>query len=961
MLEIITIGGGEYIVNVMNAVAAWTGDGGFASLIQAVMVMSLAYGLLMMAFTFDWKAFINWFLTATLIYMCLMVPRVTVLVTDRINPGLPGAAVANVPLGLGVIAAFTSQIGDYFVRGSELVFGLPTDLNYSRNGMIYGSRLFEATMAVRINDAEFASNLDEHFKQCVFYDVLLGRKSIDNLARSDDLLVTFGPGAISRAQRWLTRNGDGTVSSEIITCRDAYSRFVASWDTMQTPLERQLGVQLYPRLLPDAARSKLVADLPGAYDYLTGVSRSASQILRQNLMINAMTQAMHTMQSGGSPSAVDVYAQTRAEIQTRNTYSAISSTAMKWVPLLNIVLTVVFYALFPITFPLFLFPRTGAAVLKGYTIGFFYLAAWGPLYVILNMILSLKARSDVLAAGAPGAGGVTVSSFVGIQGVNDDVGLLAGYLIASIPFLAAGIARGALAISTQATSYLAPSQNASEEAAREASTGNISFGNTSMETSAFNQKQGNLWSTLPSYNYGVPSYTQTNADGSRAATYPTGTVIDGMAATSKLPFTPQLTSDYQASFTKSATELFGRAETLANSASSSFSAANTQAADFRRTLSAGTASDTSFGSADQQSINQTWSQIDSAAKLLQERLGFDRQTAETAATQYMFSGSLNTGIGWPGGPAAGGSAGGPAANGSPVTGRAGVGVNTSASKSAGTSMSVGASSAISQAQDLLASVSRSQSWSNTREGFFRATANSSSSDIRARSESLSASYTEADSTAREARSTYETARRYEEAATLRDSEGASISDNLSQRFVNFVLSEQARTPWLQHDWNPTRGMPTTRDELMERDMYLDKFMEAEKARIANSIDENFVPPTPVGLVWPAPKSAGDVAVAGSTARARVVSTPVPTPDNLRTTGDVYRGRGDIQGNVAETGEARLGGYIDERKEEFKGVDKNLSDVPQDTMDNVVGKDERGLWDTTLDGAKSIFTPKKDEK
>ena len=949
MLEVFTIGGGEYLVNVFNAVAAWTGDGGFASMVQAVFVMGLAYGLLMMAFTFDYRVFINWFLQATLIYMCLMVPRVTVVVTDRINPGLPAAAVANVPLGLGVMASFTSQISDYFTRGAELVFGLPSDLNYSRNGMIYGSRLFEATMAVRINDPEFASNLDEHFRQCVFYDILLGRKSIDTLARADDLLAALGPGAISRAQRWLVRNGDGTVSSEIITCRDAYGRFVASWDSMQTPLERQLGIQLFPRLLPDAARAKLVADLPGAYDYLTGVSRSASQILRQNLMINAMTQAMHTMQSAGSPSSVDVYAQTRAEIQTRNTYSSIRSTAMKWVPLLNIVLTVVFYALFPITFPLFLFPRTGVQTLKGYTSGFFYLAAWGPLYVILNMILSLKAQSDVLAAGAPGAGGITLATYVGIQGVTDDIGLLAGYLIASIPFLAAGIARGALAISTQATSYLAPSQNAAEEAAREASTGNISFGNTSMETAAFNQKQGNLWSTLPSYSYGAPSYTQTNADGSRVTSYPGATVIDGMAATSRLPFTPQISEDYQASFTKGATEMFGRAETLANSASTSFSAANSEAADFRRTVSAGTASDTSFGAADQQVINQTWSQIDSAAKLLQERLGFDRQTAETAATQYMFSGNLSTGIGWPGSAAAGGGAGGGGANGLPVGGRAGVGVNSTASKSAGTTMSVGASASVAQAQDLLASVARSQGWTNSREGFFRATANSSSSDIRARSESLSASYSQADSVAREARTAYETARRYEEAATLRDSEGASISDNLSQRFVNFVLAEQARTPWLQHDWNPTRGMPATRDELMERDMYLDKFMAAEKTRIANSVDENFVAPTPVGMVWPAPRSAADVATAAKSARGRVAATPVPTPENLRTPGEVYRGRADLQSDVAEKGKARLGGYIDGRKEDFTGVDRNLSDVPQRTMDNVVGRDERSLPRKILDG------------
>jgi conjugal transfer mating pair stabilization protein TraG len=67
--------------------------------------------------------------------------------------------------------------------------------------------------------------------------------------------------------------------------------------------------------------------------------------------------------------------------------------------------------------------------------------------------------------------------------VNSDIGLLAGYLIASVPFLAGGVAKGAHGDLAPATSYLNPSQNAAEEAAREASTGNVSLGNTSFENS----------------------------------------------------------------------------------------------------------------------------------------------------------------------------------------------------------------------------------------------------------------------------------------------------------------------------------------------------------------------------------------------------------------------------------------------------------------------------------------------
>lgn len=90
-------------------------------------------------------------------------------------------------------------------RSAELVFGLPDDLNYSKNGMIYGARLFESTKSLRIADPEFATNFDEHVQQCVFYDLLLGRYSMKELSESDDIWARIAPGSAARAQQFLTR------------------------------------------------------------------------------------------------------------------------------------------------------------------------------------------------------------------------------------------------------------------------------------------------------------------------------------------------------------------------------------------------------------------------------------------------------------------------------------------------------------------------------------------------------------------------------------------------------------------------------------------------------------------------------------------------------------------------------------------------------------------------------------
>jgi conjugal transfer mating pair stabilization protein TraG len=263
-VELFTIGGGEYIVAVLNAVAAWAGAGGHKSLLQVVMVMGLAYSVLIVAFSLDWRAWLHWFLQATLMYTVLMVPRLDVQVTDRINSSLAPAHVANVPLGLAMIASFTSQVGDYLVGSSELGFGLPGDLKYSRNGMIYGARLFEATRGLRIKDPEFAANLDEHFRQCVFYDVLLGRYLMETLASAPDIWDVIGPGSQARAQRFLTRDGSGEVASSVQTCREAYATLSQQWVGMVDDLCRLFGRQLYPKQTADLAKAKLFADLPVA-------------------------------------------------------------------------------------------------------------------------------------------------------------------------------------------------------------------------------------------------------------------------------------------------------------------------------------------------------------------------------------------------------------------------------------------------------------------------------------------------------------------------------------------------------------------------------------------------------------------------------------------------------------------------------------------------------------------------
>ncbi|MGF7154773.1 conjugal transfer protein TraG N-terminal domain-containing protein [Novosphingobium gossypii] len=564
MLEVFTIGGGEYIVNVLNAVAAWTGGGGWRSMIRVVMVIGFAYSLLVVAFSLNWRAWFNWFLASTLMYGILIVPTTSVKVTDGINPGLAPAVVSNVPIGLAAIASFSSQVGDWLTEQAEMVFVMPDTLQYRTNGIIYGARLYDKTREFKFRDPRIRANLTEYFKQCLFYDFLLRQRDPATVMNATNVLSAMGPGSPARAMNYW--NADG--SSNIVTCAVAYST-LAGATGVPAATEAELtrsAPSFFPDMTAAAAKAKLDADLPAVAAQFHGSTQSAAEIFQQRALTDAFLEARANLSGADG----DTFAMMRAETQAKNTYTSIAQQAMAWVPLLNIVLVVVFYAMFPVIFPMFLLPQTGVPAAKGYLTGFFYLAAWGPLYAVLHMFVMGREES-AMAATAPG--GITMASLEGIDAVNADTATIAGFLMMSIPFLAGGLARGAMTISSQATSMLAPAQSAAEAAAIERTTGNYSYGNTSYQNLTGNVVQRDQWNTAPSFTGGAGRSSFVNDNGTQYGITADGTTVyDNRAGISSFGFTPTMSRSTSGEISTAAAELETRRTQLTNSRSERVSA-----------------------------------------------------------------------------------------------------------------------------------------------------------------------------------------------------------------------------------------------------------------------------------------------------------------------------------------------------------------------------------------------------
>ena len=549
MYELFTLGGGTYLVDLLNAVAAITGGGAYVVLAQLAGAAGLAWVLFRTAFGGSWKDNAKWMLLFVAVWGGMIVPKATVRVVDRLDPALAPAVVANVPIGLALFASLTSQVGDGLTRLTEQAFTLPDDLAYQRHGLIFGARLAAAATRLQITDTVFARNLRNYARQCVFHALLLGHITADDLRESTDIwrlvTATGSPSAGASPARmfeFATRlpavgTGATPIDREIVTCQVGAGRLNALWAGEIARAGTVFGRRLFPGERTDAlARAEFLAALPAAHDFLVGASRSAGEIMRQQMVLNAIHDAGEQWAAeAGNAAALRAYTEARAEAQTVSAYRAIGRQAETWVPLLRIVFECLYVGAFPMAVLLMLTPA-GGAIFRSYVTGLVWLQSWGPLYAVLHRIAMGEAaeRMNAIAAMPGGDIGISLVAQAGIRAVASDVAVMSGYLSMSVPFLAAALAYGLSKATVLATSVLAVGQDAASSAAHESTTGNLSLANTSQDTHRFATMEGRQIRT--SAHVDTDRYTGYAPAGAGFTVTGDGTVVtDAGAATSRIP------------------------------------------------------------------------------------------------------------------------------------------------------------------------------------------------------------------------------------------------------------------------------------------------------------------------------------------------------------------------------------------------------------------------------------------
>lgn len=521
---IYSYGGGSVLYYVFNGIAAILGGTSVDSTFMQILKLASTIGGFWIIVTIATRnsvtAGISWFMWFLLATEMLFIPKVPILIKDPVTRF--ERKVDNIPFGLAFISGFFSQFGQIMTEKMEQNFSLPDDFKYHKTGSVFASRLISSMDKARITSADFAETMHSFVNQCVVIPAMIGKKyTIDELRDSNDvwnLIKTNAP----KNMRFTYKEPYSHDAPKLMRCKEG----AAELDKHIKNEVSKVSVRLAKTNLPDfiasivarqgessrnagitQAKQLLEGYISSTYAELRNTSTAAEEVLKQQMMINAIIDG--SSNKAARMGANSNYATAKAMLQQKNTYSIMGFLA-QGLPMVKTVFEALCYGSFVFIILLSLMPA-GYKILFNYFQIIMWLQLWAPLNAILNLIITLTAKSrttDMLAGT-----GVTWANSAGIIQINEDMHSYAMYLSMLVPFIAIAIVKGGVSSFVHLASHIGSGyQAAAASTAGEVTSGNISLGNISQRQMHIDNTQMYQNTTSPNFNTG--QHTEVMQDGS---------------------------------------------------------------------------------------------------------------------------------------------------------------------------------------------------------------------------------------------------------------------------------------------------------------------------------------------------------------------------------------------------------------------------------------------------------------
>jgi len=516
MQAIYVIAGGDWLSQTLNAIVTFLSTDSWTIIRRIVTALSVLVVAVSWIRRHNIMDLLGWI--GVIVLMSLLVSvRTPVQIID--NSDLTKVyQVDNVPVGLALPASLTTKIGYALVQGYEMVFSQPDSVTYSKTGMLFGANLVSRSTDFLSKNPEITTLFTDYVQNCVMGDIFLnGKYTLDELMNSTDpYTIIFSKPSPLR--------GVFDRNNLFITCEQAATEL-----KLKLGLDTQTGGKswsYYARWLfggrpnPDLLLSQMLGE---SYSYFYNSGQSASQIIRQNVTMNALRSGIvgYAARNGDTSSLLNIATTSSMEKQ-RLAHATVGQVALRSLPMSQTLIVGLTIGIFPLMVLGGMFNAVTLNVLKGYVMAIMWVQSWPLLYAILNSCMTFYAKAN----GSP----VVLSELSQVQLKYSDLATTAGYLSMLIPPLAWGMLKGLGSSFSSLYSHLASSAiSPAATAAAGAVDGNYSYAN--MQT---HNVSGNSWNTNSSTMYGQMS--QQLGNGATSTQMRDGSMVwDTSGAMSKLP------------------------------------------------------------------------------------------------------------------------------------------------------------------------------------------------------------------------------------------------------------------------------------------------------------------------------------------------------------------------------------------------------------------------------------------
>jgi conjugal transfer mating pair stabilization protein TraG len=510
---IYTYGGGDILYNIFQGVAKLHNGGVLKQLFAIGGMMGLTMAVIKAFFSHQSVGELvkTWFLPLVIGYGLFFMPKSQVLIKDIITQS--EKSVANVPYGLALVSKLSSGLGYQITRAIESALRIPDKLSYNSTGHIFGAEHMMEIANFTWTDPTAEQNMRNFVVNCITYDVMLGRYSIDNLKNKVDLWPFIRDRTSqNRGIYWIQNDEARSPTASYCSCREA-----------ATKLDHNIQTEV-------AVKKKIFQHMPVAFQALTGISESADTLLRQQIMLHSFVEGVETKAS--SLGLGHDFAVQRAYLQQQSTMMIAGGLAGKSVVITRIIFEALILVSFIFVVPMLAFPM-GIRTFVRWAEMVAWINLWPPVYAVLNFILqsAAKSRSEQILkfqetwTGLGGAGkGLSLTTATPLANLYTDMVAYAGWASLFVPVLAYMILKGGMSSFVHiAGNMMQASQGAAGAAAQEQVTGNYSYGNVSMGNTQYNTAQMNQQGLAARFSDG---YMQ-ESTGHYDMTYtPEGSVMD---------------------------------------------------------------------------------------------------------------------------------------------------------------------------------------------------------------------------------------------------------------------------------------------------------------------------------------------------------------------------------------------------------------------------------------------------